>query len=151
MHDTQETLPHGTAVRIQDGRVVEVRTVGGEVAASLSWDDANLREATVALPCRDTISIVANTGEHPIFGPVDALCDAAGETLARFGRVNWARPQYVPPLDLPGRLPPGAGAAVLNLVAIVARNADLARMRYRGPYPTAMLFDALLTSFRVEG
>lgn len=151
MDDTQETLPHGTAVRTRDGRVLEVRTVHDEVLATLSWDRAKLVSATVTLPCRDTISIVADTGEHPIFGPVDGLCDAAGQTLARFGRVDWARPQWIPPLDLPGALPPGAGAAVLNLVAIAARNADVARMRYRGPYPTAMLFDALATSFFVEG
>jgi hypothetical protein len=44
-------------------------------------------------------------------------------------------------------LPPGAGTAVLNFLALCARRP----LRYRGPFPTASLFDALTDCFHIVG
>jgi hypothetical protein len=54
----------------------------------------------------------------------------------------------IPPLFAPARLPPGAGTAVLNLIAGLMKDQGVARVRYRGPYPTEQLFTALLECFR---
>lgn len=150
MVDVQETLPHGSTVVRQGRRVVSVRTRAGESVASLTWDDDRLVRADLVLPDKSTIALVSRGGEHPIFGPVDRLVRDA-EPLAYFGRIDWVAPTHVPPLDRPGALPSGAGAAVLNLLAIVARSGDVEALRYRGPYPTAALFDSLLCSFVVDG
>ena len=40
----------------------------------------------------------------------------------------------------PARLPLGAGGAVLNVIALLARHAGIAALRYAGPYPTAALW-----------
>ena len=44
----------------------------------------------------------------------------------------------------PGKLPPGAGAALLNVIALLAERP----LRYAGPYPTPALYRALRRSFR---
>ncbi|MEM6996174.1 MAG: hypothetical protein AAF721_37045 [Myxococcota bacterium] len=148
----EETLPYGTAVRSEDGRVVAVDSACGREVASLRWGSGRLDHATLALPNGGAIIFRAGgTSEHPLFGPVDRLCDEDGEPVAFFGQVDWAAPKLVPPLDRPGALPPGAGAAVLNLLSIAARTADVPALQYRGPYATAALFDALLASFFVRG
>lgn len=144
-------LPHGTTVRWHDDRVVAVEGVGGQTQATLAWNDQGLERAELLLPDHRSIVVAGGGGEHPVFGPVDRLCDADGATVAFLGRIDWQHPQHVPPVDRPGALPTGAGAAVLNLLAIAARVADVEALRYRGPYPTAALFDALLTSFTIVG
>ena len=148
--DVQETLPHGSTVVRQGHRVVSVHTRDGTAVANLTWDGDRLVRADLTLPDQGTIALVTGGGEHPIFGPVDRLVRGTA-SLAFFGRIDWLSPTHVPPLDRPGALPSGAGAAVLNLLAIVARSADVEALRYRGPYPTAALFDSLLCSFVVDG
>jgi hypothetical protein len=68
--------------------------------------------------------------------------------LSVFEALDWARVDRIPALAAPARLPPGAGTAVLNLIAELARAQTTARLAYRGPYPTEQLFLALLESFR---
>ncbi|MGH7275431.1 MAG: hypothetical protein ACREIY_00230, partial [Candidatus Rokuibacteriota bacterium] len=68
--------------------------------------------------------------------------------LSVFEALDWARVDRIPALAAPARLPPGAGTAVLNLIAELARAQRTARLAYRGPYPTEQLFVALLESFR---
>ena len=73
---------------------------------------------------------------------------APREALTLFQALDYARPDVIPPLFAPARLPPGAGTAVLNLIAGLMKDQGVARVRYRGPYPTEQLFTALLECFR---
>src|SRR5262249_15452244 len=57
---------------------------------------------------------------------------------------------YVPPLADPTRLPPGAGTAILNLIAGLAADQAAGPLRYRGPFATEQLFWALADSFRFD-
>ncbi len=78
--------------------------------------------------------------------------DSAERTpLASFESLDWARIDRIPTLADPARLPPGAGTAVLNLIAWLARTQGVRRLAYPGPYPTERLFTALLESFRYVG
>jgi hypothetical protein len=67
-----------------------------------------------------------------------------------FQSIDYARLDFIPPLAEPRRLPPGAGTAILDLLAGLMKDQGAARVRYRGPYPTEQLFTALLESFRYD-
>ena len=75
---------------------------------------------------------------------------ALREPLTVFAAVDYARVDFIPALADPRRLPPGAGTAVLDLIAGLMKDQGVARARYRGPYPTEQLFTALLESFRYD-
>ncbi len=75
---------------------------------------------------------------------------APREPLTFFAAVDYARVDFIPALAEPRRLPPGAGTAVLDLIAGLMKDQGVARARYRGPYPTEQLFTALLESFRYD-
>ena len=64
--------------------------------------------------------------------------------------TDWARPTRIPVVAEPGHLPAGAGTAVLNLVAVLARDSGVTRVGYEGPYPTEALFLSLLECFDAE-
>ncbi|HMG55042.1 MAG TPA: hypothetical protein VK601_16210 [Kofleriaceae bacterium] len=64
--------------------------------------------------------------------------------------LDWARPTEIPAIAAPASLPLGAGAAILNVVALLARAAGVAALRYAGPYPTAALWRSLQRSFRCD-
>lgn len=64
--------------------------------------------------------------------------------------LDWARPTEIPAIAAPARLPPGAGSAILNVVALLARSAGVAALRYAGPYPTSALWRSLARSFRCD-
>lgn len=87
-------------------------------------------------------------GQHEIFGTCHTVSLEGGDVLARFAAVDWDAPELIPPMDTPGALPPGAGTAILNEIA-VRTPADV--LRYRGPYPTGALFDSLRECFSVSG
>jgi hypothetical protein len=86
--------------------------------------------------------------EHELFGACHTVSLEDGDVLARFAAVDWAAPEFIPPMDTPGALPPGAGTAILNEIAL-RTPADI--LRYRGPYPTGALFDSLRECFSVSG
>jgi hypothetical protein len=103
----------------------------------------------------DWIGIEPAADDHPAWGLSDRLwlldsqeAWAPREALTLFQAVDYARPDMIPPLFAPARLPPGAGTAVLNLIAGLMKDQGVARVRYRGPYPTEQLFTALLECFR---
>ncbi len=75
---------------------------------------------------------------------------AAGTPLTVYETLDYAGIDRIPTLAEPGRLPPGGGIAVLNLIAALAADQARAGIAYRGPYPTEQLFLALLESFRYE-
>ena len=117
---------------------------GGNDNATSYWSEDILH---VRIPDGRWLQIAPRAANHPLLGSCDAvyLDDAL---IARFQAVDWRTPQSIPALDQPGILPPGAGTAILNTIAQHAPDGQ-SPLRYRGPYPTATLFDALLESFRV--
>jgi hypothetical protein len=107
-----------------------------------AWQGGVLR---LRVPEGAHIEVRPRAAHHVLFGPCDVVGLQGGQPLARFQAVDWDRPTFIPPLDRPGALPAGAGTAILNFLARQAPSP----LRYRGPYPTGALFDALLECFRV--
>ena len=128
----------------------------GRPSATLVWRaDAALESASVRIPDGSWVSIEPRAGDDAPWGPYDRLwrgadADAREESLTVFSAVEWARIATIPLLAEPARLPAGAGTAVLNLLATLAREQDIPRLAYHGPYPTEALFLALLECFRPE-
>jgi hypothetical protein len=120
---------------------------GGEPVATLTWAaDGRLAGAAVRLPDGSWLSIEPGAAHDPRWGPSDLL--RHGPTpITHCAAIDWARIEAIPPLAEPARLPPGAGTAVLNLVAALAADQERGPLPYRGPYPTEQLFLALLESF----
>ena len=73
------------------------------------------------------------------------------EAVTVFQSIDYARPDFIPALAEPRRLPPGGGTALLNAIAALMKDHGVAAVRYRGPYPTEQLFTALLECFRYDG
>lgn len=121
----------------------------GNVAWHLHWHRGALQRAMIRLPAGDAIELVARATEHPLLGACDLLRTTTGTALARVASIDWAAPSTIPAVDVPGALPPGAGTAVLNLLARLAAHAGVESLRYRGPYPTASLLATLAASFAV--
>jgi len=132
---------HGTIYEEADGRLVRIRDHTGAVHAELTWraDGA----ALVRLAVTGAVVHGAVT-PHPLLGDAHAVGDTAMTAVA------WARPAEIPALAEPGRLPPGAGGAILNTLAVLARRAGVTGLRYAGPYPTTALWRALTRSFRCD-
>jgi hypothetical protein len=132
----------------------------GNPLSELAWaTDGSLESAGVRLPDGSWISIEPRATSATPWGLSDRVWLAArfpesggwsGEPLTVFEALDWARIDRIPPLAEPARLPPGGGTAVLNLIAELAREQGVARLAYRGPYPSEQLFLALLESFRYE-
>jgi hypothetical protein len=121
----------------------------GNTAWSIAWEEDRLEVARLRLPDGRTIELRGNDGEHALFGRCDTIALAGEPAMARIAATHWSAPAAIPPLDVPGVLPPGTGTAVLNLLATMAERAEIASLRYVGPYPTGALFDTLLASFEV--
>ncbi len=96
-----------------------------------------------------TISISREVVAHPLLGDAHVI-EHAGRAITAMSALDWERPQRIPVVAEPGRLPPGAGGALLNEIARRARDAGVAALRYAGPYNTPGLYRALLRSFRVS-
>ena len=143
--------PRGGARR----RILELDRTGAVVAA-LRWDPTGgLDSAAVRTGLGEWIGVVPRATSHAAWGPSDQLWTLTGgppfarrEPLSVFEAVEWSAITHIPPLAEPARLPAGAGTAVLNLLAALAKDQGTPRLRYRGPYPTEALFIALLESFR---
>jgi hypothetical protein len=113
-------------------------------------DDGVAPRLWLRLPDHRELALCLDAAEHPVLGRCDLVCDDRGELLAHASASDWRRPTRIPALDRPGALPPGAGTAILNLLAWQAARAGAGPLRYHGPYPTAALWDALAASFRVD-
>lgn len=120
----------------------------GRLLAELGWGhDGALRRAALRIPDGSWIEVEPRAAIDARWGMSDRVWHA-GTPLTLFAAVDWARIDTVPPLAEPAKLPPGAGTAILNLIAALAADQDRSRLAYRGPYPTEHLFLALLESFR---
>jgi hypothetical protein len=119
---------------------------------NLAHSAPELNWAAVRLPAEDSAVRWAlwepGTAAHPLWGRCDrvlTLGDPA--TLTRIASQSFGALRHIPALERPAALPPGAGEALLNLLATLMRDQGLAQVHYRGPYPTPHLFDALSRSF----
>lgn len=130
---------HGTVYEDGAGRLVRVIDRTGAVHAELSWTGSSDQLDRLVVASAVVHGAVV---EHPLLGPAHAVGDTAMTALA------WARPTEIPAIAEPGRLPPGAGGAILNTIAILARRAGVTALRYAGPYPTSALWRTLARSFR---
>ena len=140
-----ETILNTEVDRVEDG-LLEPCTIAMERAGSARWSDRRLQSATLRLPDESNINIRPEARQHPVLG----LCDSVivnGRQRTFFTTVDWAEPGFIPAMDAPGTLPSGAGSAIMNLLAHLATKA----LRYKGPYPTAALFDTLGFAFQHEG
>lgn len=143
---------HGTIYEEAFGRLVRVIDRMGAVHAELLWSagpgsQASLVRLTVTNAPVNRVHTVNTVVDgaiipHPLLGAAHALGDTAMTPLA------WARPTEIPAIAEPGRLPLGAGGAILNTIAVLALRAGVPSLRYAGPYPTQALWRALARSFR---
>ena len=128
----------------------------GHLIAACRWShDGSLVWARCRSADGRWIGVEPGADEHPAWGRSDRVWLLDGEEPGRrveplsvFRALDWARLDHIPPLAEPRRLPPGAGSAVLNLLAALMKDQGLARVRYRGPFPSEQLFTSLLESFR---
>jgi hypothetical protein len=138
-------------------RLVELDRRGNLVAVCCWHDDGALRWAKCRTARGLWIGIEPRAETHAAWGASDRLWLlgegapwAPREALTVFQAVDYGCSDLIPPLLAPARLPPGAGSAVLNLLAGLMKDQGVARARYRGPYPTEQLFTSLLESFRYD-
>jgi hypothetical protein len=127
--------------------------------AVVEWrPDGTLGIATVRIPDGSWLTIEPRAGREAPWGVVDRLWH--GRTPAAIGgeasalttitAVDWHAVRTIPTAAEPARLPAGAGSAVLNLLATLAREQGTRALRYEGPYPTEALFLALLECFQPD-
>ena len=128
----------------------------GHLIAACRWrPDGTLAWAKCLLPDGRWLGIEPGADTHPAWGGSDRVWLmapdgpwATREALTLFQSLDYARPDFIPPLFEPRRLPPGGGTTLLNLIAGLMKDHGVATVRYRGPYPTEQLFTALLECFR---
>lgn len=133
------------------GRLTAELDRHGATVAELDWQaDGRLSRAAVRIPDGSWVTVQPRSGAPGPWGASDELRHGA-RVVTRFGALDWSRITHIPPLAEPARLPPGAGTAVLNLIARLAAEQGASRLRYEAPYPTEQLFLALLESFRWMG
>lgn len=145
----QTQLLHGTTLISAGGRVRRALDREGHEVWSARWNGDALHALTLYRPDGSTLVLEGETRPHPLFHRAHALVVGA-DAVAHCAHTDWLAPRHIPPIDVPGALPSGAGSALLNWLAGSASRAGATSLRYRGPYPTATLFDALSHSFRVE-
>jgi hypothetical protein len=86
---------------------------------------------------------------HPLLGRAHVI-EHDGMPITTISALDWERPTTIPAIAAPGRLPLGEGARLLNAIAMRARDAGVAALRYAGPYPTPALYRTLCRSFRAS-
>ncbi len=143
-------LKHGTIVEFENSLPIRMQDRQGTPVFEAEWTGQTLVGMWFRTPDDQRVVVRASYDEHPLFGLSDLIFLEGGPALARFQAVEWANPSHIPPLDRPGALPSGAGTAILNFLAQQALRRERQTLRYRGPYPTGALFDALMESFRLE-
>jgi hypothetical protein len=107
--------------------------------AELFWRDSRLETLAIG-----GASVNGDVISHPLLGDAHAIGDTAMTAL------DWARPTQIPTVADPARLPPGTGAMILNVIAMLAEAAGVRALRYAGPYPTPALYRTLARAFRTQ-
>ena len=124
---------------------------GGHPHALWRWGKEGLAAAALRLPGEGWLEITPGAARHPLWGRSDGLAfrqGGAAREVACCRALDYARIGHIPPLDRPGHLPPGAGEAFLNAIAVLLAGQGTDQVKYDGPYPTAQLFHSLSRSFR---
>ena len=133
-------------------RLIEVDSRAKVTAVLNRGPRGELREMWVTLSNGDAVGLLPGGAHHPLWGPSDRLVLSTGgrspTALTLAGAVTWDAVDLIPPVAEPARLPSGAGAGLLNLLASLAGDQRRPALRYRGPYPTEQLFWSLTESFR---
>lgn len=132
---------HGTRYDDCNGRLARVTDRSGACHAELTWDSTTDRLVRLVVA---GATIEGAIFHHPLLGAAHSVGDTAMTAL------DWARPTEIPAIAEPSRLPPGAGGAILNTIALLARAAHVTALRYAGPYPTTALWHSLARSFRTD-
>lgn len=145
----ESRLLHGTVLLSSGGRVRRAMDRHGHEVWSARWNGEELHALTLTRPDRSTVVLEAEAKAHPLFHRAHDV-RVGDDVVAHCGQTQWLAPKHIPPVDVPGAMPPGAGSALLNWLAASAQRSATGPLRYRGPYPTAGLFDALSHSFRVD-
>ena len=128
---------HGTTYEERAGRLVRIVDRTGVVHATLAWDgDALVQLDVPGAQVRG--AVVAD----PLLGSAHEIVGAT-----TMSPVAWARPTEIPAIAAPGQLRGGAGAPLMNTIAVLAVRAGVGALRYAGPYPTTALWRALARSF----
>jgi hypothetical protein len=130
----------------------------GHLVAACRWrSDGALAWAKCRLADERWLGLEAGAAEHPAWGVSDRVWLmepdapwAPREPVTIFQALDYGRPDFIPPLLEPRRLPPGGGTDLLNVIAGLMKDRGVAGVRYRGPYPTEQLFTALLECFRYD-
>ncbi len=140
---------HGTRYEEHAGLLTRVIDRNGSVHATLTWREDQLE--TLEVPgavvrgavVDDALLGTAHAIERPPGGL--ALAPRLATTLSA---IDWARPTEIPAIAAPARIPAGAAAPIMNVIALLAARAGILALRYAGPYPTHALWRTLLRSFR---
>lgn len=132
---------HGSRYDHRDARLWRVTDRTGACHAELTWSRTADRLVRLVV---DGAIVDGAVFCHPLLGDAHAVGDTA------MTAVDWAYPAEIPAIAEPGRLPLGAGSAILNTLALLARSAGSAALRYAGPYPTTALWRSLARSFRTS-
>lgn len=133
----------------------------GALHLAVRWAGADVHAAWFRLPGGGWLELRPRAGEHPLWGASDGLWHhppgsdaeapaAEGRPVGLLPAQDYGALRHLPPLDRPAGLPPGAGGAVLNFLALLLALQGTRRVTYRGPYPTPALFDTLQRSFVPE-
>ncbi|MEM7032629.1 MAG: hypothetical protein AAF629_23955 [Chloroflexota bacterium] len=143
----RQTQAHGTIITLDQNLPTSAWDCFGNMVFEAKWESQALQEIRLRIPDGRFIKVLPAQADHPIFGVSDQDLLEDELSLTLFQHIDWAKPGHIPPLDNPTALPSGAGTAILNFIAFQAQHNDQSSLRYRGPYPTGSLFDALLESF----
>jgi hypothetical protein len=130
---------YDTIYEPREGLLVRIVDRTGAVWAELAW-----REDQLVRLVMTHIVVDGAVVDHPLLGRAHIVGNTAMSAL------DWARPREIPAMAEPGRLPPGVGGTMMNLIAVLAERAGVPRLRYAGPYPTAALWRTLVRSFRCD-
>ena len=141
---------HGTVYETNAGLLTRIVDRDGAVWAALQWSASGCSASGDRIARLEVPGAVVDGAvvAHPLLGDAHAIAFAGGETAMT--ALAWAHPTEIPAIAEPGRLPLGAGAAILNAIAVLAQRAGVQALRYAGPYPTAALWRTLARSFRCD-
>ena len=137
---------HGTETCEEAGRLVSITDRTGHRWAALEWRDGGLARLVVPGATVDGAIIC-----DPLLGDAHVIAsEGRPAAMTAMTAIDWAAPAQIPTVAAPGRLPPSAGGAILNTIAVLAQRANVKALRYAGPYPTDALWRTLARSFRTE-
>lgn len=141
---TRVEMPHGSVIELDDdGAPVRWLAPDGAVIAEIG-DGVRLVLAGLH---EHPVTVGPEREPHLVLGDVQPVrAGEAASIVARVAATQWRRPARIPSIDAPGKLPAGAGTALLNVLALAGKT-----LRYEGPYATAALWSSLAECFRTSG